>query len=101
MLPLMFLVLCCIGFTIVGLITLAITPALRLTLMSLAIFVIGAIPGALVFLFVYGRIFARQQLSGFAFIGIFPVLLIGGVLGGILLLWLRMRFTKGRRGQVV
>ena len=97
----MFLVLCGVGFTIVGLIALAGIPALRLTFLNLSLFVGGAIPGALLFLFVYGRIFARNQLSDMAFIGIFPVLLVGGMLGGLLLVRLKARLIKKRRGQVL
>jgi hypothetical protein len=96
MLPLMFLVFCGLGFTIVGLIALAVIPELRLTFSNLFLFVGGAIPSALLFLFVYGRIFARTQLSDMAFIGIFPVLLVGGVLGGLLLVRLKTRLIKRR-----
>jgi hypothetical protein len=90
----MFLFLCIVGFAVVGLIALAAVPALRLTFLNLSLFVGGAIPGALLFSFVYGRILGKNQLSDTTFVGIFPVLLVGGVLGGLVLVSLKVRLTK-------
>jgi hypothetical protein len=94
MFPLVFLLMCCIGYTILGLIVLACLPALRLTFLNLFLFLVGAFPGGLALLFVYGRIFARNQLSDAAFYGIFPILLVGGASGGALLVWLKTRLVK-------
>ena len=84
----------CVAFTVLGLIVLSCVPAFRLTFLNLFLFVVGAFLGGLTFLFVYGRIFARNQLSDTAFYGIFPVLLVGGAFGGALLVWVKMRFVK-------
>lgn len=82
MLPLAFLIVSCVAFTILGLVVLALLPAFRLTFVNLLLFVTGAVPGGIAFLFLYGRVFARSQLSDRAFYGIFPVLILGGGCGG-------------------
>src|SRR5579862_794094 len=97
LLPLLAFVLGCIAFTILGLILLSYVPSLRLTLSNLVVFVAGAFVVAPAFLFIYGKIFARNQLSDAAFVGIFPILLVGGASGGALLVWLKLRFVKGQR----
>jgi hypothetical protein len=94
LLPLTGFVLGCIAFTFLGAIVLACIPAFRLTVLNLVGFVVGGFLGALVFLFAYGQIFAKHQLGNTAFAGIFPVLLLGAVLGGTATVWLWMRFTK-------
>jgi hypothetical protein len=43
-----------LAFTILGLIALSLVPVLRLTVPNLFLFVVGAFPGALVFLLAYG-----------------------------------------------
>jgi hypothetical protein len=96
LLPLLGFVLGCVVFTILGLILLSYVPSLRLTLPNLVVFVAGAFVAAPAFLLVYGKIFARNQLSDAAFVGIFPVLLFGGASGGALLVWLKLRFVKGQ-----
>ena len=96
MMPLMGFVMGCVAFTILGLTILRCIPGLRLTLFNLFLFVVGSFPGALAFLFVYGQIFAKKQLSNGAFVGIFPVLLVGGSLGGMLVVWLKTRFMNAQ-----
>ncbi len=96
MFPIAFFVIGCVTYTILGLVVLVCVPALRLTFLNLFLFLAGAFPGGLALLFVYGRIFARNQLGDAAFYGIFPVLLVGGATGGALLVWLKMRLVKTR-----
>jgi hypothetical protein len=94
LLPLMFLILSVIGYTILGLLFLSCVPRLRVTFLNLILFLLGAFVGGLALLFFYGRLFARTKLDGTTFYGIFPVLLIGGLLGGGFLLWFRGRFGR-------
>jgi hypothetical protein len=82
---------------VVGMIILALVPGLRLTVPNIFLFVVGAFPGALVLLLVYGWMFGRNQWSDAALTAIFPILLVGGALGGTLLVWLKTRFVKPRR----
>jgi hypothetical protein len=89
-----------LAFTIVGLITLALVPGLRLTVPNLFLFVAGAFPGAFVVFLAYGSMFGKNEWSDVASKGIFPVLLVGGALGGTLLVWLKTRFVRTRRDQV-
>jgi hypothetical protein len=99
MFPLIFLLMACIGYTILGMLVLACAPNLRFTVLNLVLFVAGAFPGGLVLLFLYGRVFARESLGEVAFFGIFPVLVIGGVIGGGLMLGLKMRFESTQLGK--
>jgi hypothetical protein len=87
-------VLGCVADTILGVLVLACIPSLHLTILNLVFFVVGAFLATPVFLFVYGQIFARNQLRDAAFVGLFPVLLVGGVSGGAIVVWLKGRFTK-------
>jgi hypothetical protein len=100
LLPLMTLEWGFLAFMIVGLITLAVVPGLRLTVPNMFLFVVGAFPGALVFFLVYGWMFGRNQWSDAASTWIFPILLVGGASGGALLVWLKTRFAKTRPDQV-
>jgi hypothetical protein len=89
-----------LAFMIVGLITLALVPGLRLTVPNLFLFIAGAFLGAFVFFLGYARILGRDQWTDEAFKGIFPVLLVGAALGGTLLVWLKTRFMGIRRSQL-
>ena len=91
-------VLGCIAYMILGLIVLACIPSFRLTFLNLILFVMGAMLTAPVCLFAYGQIFARDGLSNAAFVGIFPVLLIGGGFGGTLMIWLFSKVAKRTGG---
>jgi hypothetical protein len=86
----------CVAFTILGVIVLASVPALRLRFLNLLLFLLGAFPSGLLCLFIYGRLFARNQLSDAAFYGFFPILLIGGAVGGTLTVWLKTRLARPR-----
>jgi hypothetical protein len=81
------------------LLVIACIPNLRFTFLNLLLSVAGALPGGLALLSLYGRVFANKNLADAAFFGIFPVLVIGGVVGGGSLLWLKMRFEKTRLGK--
>jgi hypothetical protein len=94
LLPLMAFVLGCVVYAILGLIVLVCVPSFRLTFPSLIFFVVGALLTTPVCLFAYGQIFARNDLSDAAFVGIFPVLLVGAVFGGALVVCLKERFSK-------
>jgi hypothetical protein len=61
MLPVAFPIMSCVAFTILGLLVLALRPALRLTFLNLLLFVLDAVPGGLALLFLYGRWFARHR----------------------------------------
>ena len=66
---------------------------------NLFLFVVGAIPGPFISLFVLDRIIPGN-LSYMPIIWICPVLLVAGVLTGSLLVWLKTRLVRTRRGQV-
>jgi hypothetical protein len=94
LLPLMFLILSVIGYTILGLLFLACVPRLRVTFVNLFLSLLGALVGGLALLFFFGRIFAKTKLGDAAFYGILPILVIGGLLGGGFLLWLRGQYGR-------
>jgi hypothetical protein len=79
----------CMVYSILGFIVLACMPALRVTLLNLIAFVIGAFFGSLALLYAYGAV-------RFGPIQIYPdtISLIGAVAGGTLFVWLKMRFIK-------
>jgi hypothetical protein len=89
--PLIFLVMTGMFLAIIGGIVLTLVPALRLTLPNLLLFVIGAYPGALVGFYIYYRTVAGDYLTENGF---FPFALVGAVLGGTLLVWLKGRYVK-------
>jgi hypothetical protein len=96
MLSLAVLVIGCITFVILGLVILASVPFFRLTVLNLFVFVLAAVPGAMVCFLLYGKLLFRDRLSESVFYGIFPVLLIGGIFFGALAVWLKLRFTSTR-----
>ena len=71
----------CIGAALLSLI-----PNLRPTLANVALFVIGAVPNCAVAAIAYGRVFgdATGELRPPAVLGLFGVLFIAGVCGGLL-----------------
>ncbi len=93
------LAIACVASAILGLLVLACVPGLRLTLLNLIVFIVGAFVGAVAFLIGYARIFGGHELKDAAFLGIFPVLLAGATLGGILLVKLKTRLLKTARAQ--
>jgi hypothetical protein len=79
----------CVVYSIFRLIVLAYVPALRVTLLNLVVFVIGAFFGSLTLLFAYGA-FRLGPLQ------IYPdtISLIGAMAGGTLFALLKTRFIK-------
>ena len=97
LLPFIGFVAGCVVFTILGSIVLACVPTLRLSVVNLLLFVMGAFPGALALPYLYGRIFAdsnNQLTSKTAVLGLFVVMLVGATGGGAALVWLRIRFVR-------
>jgi hypothetical protein len=97
------------GITILGRIVLKRIPSFGLTLANLVLFIIGATIGMLAFvnLFVYfirliGHFLARNIISiiqsGEGFL-LFFLAALGAAIGGIGLVWLRMRFVKGHENK--
>jgi hypothetical protein len=76
-------------YVVLGSIFLALVPALRLTLLNLIVFVLGAWVGGLAFLLTY----VNTAPVGF---DKYPdaVRLVGAIATGTLLVWLKMRFFK-------
>jgi hypothetical protein len=79
----------CIVYSILGVIVLACMPALRVTLLNLVAFVIGAFFGSLAFLYANGAVrLGRLEINpGY-------INLVGAVAGGILFVWLKMLFIR-------
>jgi hypothetical protein len=85
----------CLVYTILGSIVLACVPSFRVTLLNVVIFVIGAWPG------VYAYYYASGFLLDHAPFHIVPLehypvalSLVGAIIGGTLMVWLKLRFTK-------
>jgi hypothetical protein len=103
LLPLMGFVLGCVVFTIVGSIVLAFIPKLHLNLMSLLLFVVGALPGALLSVYLYGRAFADSQnylTSKSAVLGSFAVMLVGGASAGVVLVLLKTKLLRPKGAKL-
>jgi len=85
----MIVVFWCVVYAVVGLIVLACAPGLRLILLNLIAFLIGAFAGSVALLSVYGSVPIRRLHN-------YPdaVSLVGAVTGGTLLVWLKTRFIK-------
>jgi hypothetical protein len=92
MIPPAFFVMSYAAITILGLIVLVLLPSFRVTILNLLLFDLGAVPGGIAFLYVYGRLFADSRFSGNA-LGIFLALVLGGTTGGVLAVWLKMWFA--------
>jgi uncharacterized membrane protein YeaQ/YmgE (transglycosylase-associated protein family) len=88
LLSFMIVVFWCLIYTFVGLIVLATVPALRVTLLNLIAFVIGALIGSTIFSIVSGQF--HSPLDNYPNAAHF----VGAVTGGAVLVWLKMRFVK-------
>jgi hypothetical protein len=88
LLSFMIVVFWCLVYAIVGLIVLASVPTLRVTLLNLIAFVIGALIGSQIFSFVYGQY--RGPLDNYPDFAH----LVGAAVGGTLFVWLKLRFVK-------
>ena len=84
--PLVGCLLACTIFGCIGAALLALIPHLRPTLVNIALFVIGAVPSCGAAAIAYGRVFgdATGELRLPAVVGLFAVLLVAGVCGGLL-----------------
>ncbi len=84
----MIVVFWCVIYTFVGLIVLASIPALRVTLLNLIAFVIGALIGSTIFSVVSGQF--RSPLDNYPD----AIHFVGAVTGGVVLVFLKIRFVK-------
>ena len=75
-------------YTFMGLIVLASIPALRVTLLNLIAFVIGALIGSTIFSVVSGQF--HSPLDNYPD----AIHFVGAVTGGVVLVLLKMRFVK-------
>ena len=75
-------------YALVGLIVLATIPALRVTLLNLVAFVVGALIGSTIFSIASGQF--RSPLDNYPD----AIHFAGALTGGVLLVWLKMRFLK-------
>jgi hypothetical protein len=100
--PLVGFVLACVIFASLGAALLALMPKLRPTLMNVGLFVLGAVPSALVGVIAYGRLFGNDEgelHSAGAVLGVFPVLFLAGVCGGLLTLVVSTRLARFSHSQ--
>ncbi len=97
--PLVGFLLACAIFGCVGWAVLALFPRLRPTLTNVGMFVIGAVPSAAVSAVAYGRVFGNEagELNPIAVLGLFVVLLVAGLCGGLLVVLAYKRLTRGKR----
>ena len=77
----------CLVFTLLGVIVLACTPSLTLTIENVGIFLIGAIPGAPAFGYLYGQVIANAGSEFKSPAAVVVAMLIGGTLSGMALVW--------------
>jgi branched-subunit amino acid transport protein len=84
--PLVGLFIACAIFACIGAAVLTLIPHLRRTLSNVGSFVIGAVPSSAFAAIAYGRVFGNQtgELDSTAVVGLFGVLLLAGVCGGLL-----------------
>jgi len=94
--PLVGFFIACTIFAGIGAAVLVLVPKLSLTVVDVVLFVVGAVPSSLVGAVVYGWVFGDQTgelRSTAAVLGVFFVLLVAGLCGGLLLVlvhkWLR------------
>ena len=89
-----------LGLLVLGLIILALAPALRLTFVNLIFFVTGAFLGLIIstnlYLYVSRALLAvvRVRSSSVADVSVYPVMSLGTTAGGAGLVWLKMPLRK-------
>lgn len=88
LLSFMIVVFWCVIYGFLGLIVLASVPALRVTVLNLIAFVVGALAGSTIFSIVYGQY--RGPLDNYPD----AIHFVGALAGGAVLVWLKMRFVK-------
>jgi hypothetical protein len=91
LLSFMIVVFWCVIYMFVGLIVLAALPTLRVTLLNLIAFVVGALIGSTFFSIASGQF--HSPLDNYPD----AIHFVGAVTGGIALLWLKLRFVKSPR----
>lgn len=92
----------CVVFTVVGLVILSRLPKLRVTVPNLLVFVVGAFPGAAGLGYLDELAFADAQHflnSPAAVLGFFAAMLVGAIVGGTTLVWLKARIPKRSDGR--
>lgn len=84
--PLVGLFIACAIFAGIGAAVLSLLSHLRLTLVNLVVFVMGAVPCAFVAAVAYGRVFGNVtvELAPRAVLGLFGVMPVAGLTGGLL-----------------
>ncbi len=92
-----FLIIGCAVFAALGIVILASVPFFRVTFLNLLVFVVVAIPGAVISLLVLANLFLRNQPIGSPSYGFFAILMGGGVSVGALAVWLKMRIASALR----
>jgi hypothetical protein len=97
MFSLYFLLAGCVIFASLGIIVLVSVPFFRLTLVNLLVFVVVAVPGAFVSLFVLGNLFMRNQPIDGPWYGDAVFFAGGGITFGSLAVWLKMHITNATR----
>ena len=84
--PLVGFLIACAIFACVGATLLAFIPQFRRTVANVSLFVIGAVSISALAAIAYGQVFADStgELHGAAILGLYGVLLVAGVCGGLL-----------------
>jgi len=86
-------------YTVLGSVALAAIPGLRVTLLNLVVFVLGAFAGGITFLHASSSA-ALQPLAKHYLV--FIVFYFGAaIFGGTLLVWLKMRFLKTSNDSLI
>jgi hypothetical protein len=97
LIPLVGFVLACVIFAGIGAALLTLVPKLRPTLISVGLFVLGAVPSSFVVIVAYGRLFGDGEgelHSAGAILGVYVVLFLAGVCGGLLSVLLSTRLVR-------
>jgi hypothetical protein len=97
MFTLWFLFIGCGIFTALGIVILACVPFFRVTFLNLLVFVVVAVPGAIISWLVLGNLILSHEPIGSPPYGLFAVLVGGGISFGALAVWLKMRITSALR----
>jgi len=86
LIPLVGLAIGCAIFACIGMLALTLLPKLRPTPVNVAMFVLGAVPTSAVSALAYGQVFGNEagELNPLAVLGLFALLLVAGVCGGLL-----------------
>ena len=100
--PLVGFFIACTIFASIGAAVLLLAPKLSLTLVDVVLFVVGAVPSSLVGAVVYAWVFGDQTgelRSTAAVLGVFFVLLVAGLSGGLLPVLVHKWLMRSKRLQ--